>query len=983
MRHIRVLLLGFSLAGGLSPSALAAQPDLLTGYSLTSWTDGDGAPLGTVYAMAQDPDGYLWIGADAGLLRFDGSRFTRWEPVNGAALPGVPISALCLSRDGGLWIGFAGGIRRIRDGRLDTRAQPPDTLDSVTDLIEDPHGTLWAVRAGALYKLQGNQWKKLSVLGSGRDPTVQHPYVRRNGELWISTARGLFRRIEETDTFERVAPGFLWGMSEDARGDVWITDIVAGFRRLGEAPSPRRPLEGAGYRLMHDRQGNLWIATLGEGLWRAPGDAAAQPAIEKSALRTGLSSDSVQSLLEDREGNIWVGTTGGLHRLTRRKLTPIEDAGFVVAVEPTEDASVWAGTTNGLIRLSAVHGDWQRQRNESGPDVRTLRRDASGTVWIGTNTGLWQLAHGAFVRVRLPPDAPMPVTWIATDSRGGAWLGNGELVSKWDGTRLERFELPRDVGPVRILLANLDKSGRLWLAFDDGRLAVVEPDGGFRRLGPQEGLAEGTHHTIHAIFEDKDGAVWIGGSGGLSRFSNGRFVTIGSRNGLPGSRVLAIVDDDQGHLWLSIDRGLVELSRDDFLLATDDAARRIQYRMYDTSDGLAGASLGAVRSARGADGRLWFVRGGGLTMVDPRSLGDDGLAAPAPVRVEAAVANDRTMGAESRLALPAGTRRLQISYTAVMLTAPNKIRFRYRLDGFDTEWIDAGPRRQAFYTNLSPGSYRFRVEADAEDGTWRTSSAAWDFAIQPAFYQTNWFYTLCAAGIAFVVWGSWRVRLQLVRREFSLVLAERARLSREIHDTLLQSLVGVALQFDGISNSLDQSAEAAKGQLVRIRRQVEAYIREARQSIWDLRSPVLEAHDLATALREFGRAAAAGQSVRFASTVTGAQRQCSAKIENQLLRIGQEAITNAVRHGQAKRIQLELQFDDRSLTLRVSDDGRGFDETLHAPDADNHYGLTTMRERAHELGARFTISTEVGRGTTVETVVQLPRSEGGHVEQTT
>src|SRR6185295_17654265 len=301
-------------------------------------------------------------------------------------------------------------------------------------------------------------------------------------------------------------------------------------------------------------------------------------------------------------------------------------------------------------------------------------------------------------------------------------------------------------------------------------------------------------------------------------------------------------------LWLSVERGLIRLKRDEVTRAAEAAGHRVQYRLYDTADGLAGANLGAIRSSRGPDGRLWFARGGGLTVVDPRAVAVDRGPQSAPVQIEAVRANEQRLLPAPQTKLPAGTRRLQISYTAVSLTASNKIRFRYRLDGFDTNWIEAGTRRQAFYTDLSPRDYQFRVEAASEDGRWTASSATWPFAISPAFYQTSWFFSACALGAVIVVWGSWRVRLRLVRRQFSMVLDERARLSREIHDTLLQSLVGVALQFDGISNSIDASAAAAKEQLVRVRREVEAYIREARQSIWDLRSPVLETHDLPAAL---------------------------------------------------------------------------------------------------------------------------------------
>lgn len=956
---------------------LAAQPvhaaesdNLLSGYSLTSWTDGDGDPLGTVYVIRQDRDGYLWIGADAGLIRFDGVRFTPWNTLSETRLPPAPASALWVAKDGSLWVGLmGGGVRRIFGSQIHAEDQPQGTLGSVTDLVEDHSGTVWAVSDGALFRVRGGRWESVPLLWNDRETVVQRLFVASKGGLWVATARGgVFQWIERNDSFQRMAAGFTWDIHEDPHGAMWTTDIVAGFRRMGEPSPGPQPFAGSGYRLAHDRQGNLWIATLGEGLWRARVDATtATRTVERTALRTGFSSDSVQSVLEDRDGNIWVGTTAGLHRLTQRRLTPIENVGFVVDVAPSE-SGVEAGTTNGLIGFSAPREEGSRTRQAPrGPALRTLFRDTQGMLWMGTNAGAWQLRRGVFSRLSLPKPPSTAVTLITSASRGGVWLGYDNWLHRWDGRTATPLEIsPRQ--PVKVITqAHTDSSGRLWVAYDLGKIGVVDVHGVFRPVDSRESLANGTQ----PFFEDRDHIIWAAGHAGISRITDGRVATLTRENGLPASRVWSIVEDDDGYLWLSVDRGLVRVRRDELAKAATTPSHRIQYKLYDTSDGLAGAPLGNIRSARGSDGHLWFVRGGGLTEVNPKALGLHEVPSSAPVRIEAVVANERRLTPDPLTALPAGTRRLQISYTSVALTASSKVHFRYRLDGFDTDWVDAGTRRQAFYTNLSPRAYRFRVEANSEDGTWTASTAAWDFAIEPAFYQSTWFYAASAGVMGLLVAGAWRVRLRRVRREFSLVLTERARLSREIHDTLLQSLVGVALQFDAIANTLDR-ASAARDQLVRIRRHVEAYIREARQSIWDLRSPVLETHDLLAALRAFGSNAAAGTPVRFAATVAGAPRRCSPKVENQLLRIGQEAITNAVRHAGATRINLEMRFDDDTVTLRVSDDGRGFEYEYPAHDGDNHYGLTTMRERAEEMGGRFTIATAVGRGTAIETTVPLP-----------
>jgi hypothetical protein len=328
------------------------------------------------------------------------------------------------------------------------------------------------------------------------------------------------------------------------------------------------------------------------------------------------------------------------------------------------------------------------------------------------------------------------------------------------------------------------------------------------------------------------------------------------------------------------------------------------------------------------------------------------------------------------VSVPRGVKTLQVSYSGLELTSPQRLRFRYRLDGFDLSWTDAGTRREAFYTNLPPREYVFRVEAQADGENW-ANAATWRFTVQPMFYQTAWFYAAVAGGLLLTMWAVWRVRLRVVRHEFAMVLAERTRLSREIHDTLLQSLVGLTLQINKVARNVVASPPEAASQLIRMRRQVEAYIRDARTSIWDLRSPLLETRDLPTALQEVGSRAASDHAVQFTSQIVGHQRRVSPKVENHLLRIGQEAITNAVRHANAGRIELELRFEEAWLSLRVKDDGRGF-EVQGVDRRDGHYGLTSMRERAMEIGAELRVSSTPDVGTEVLAKVPLGAHVGAH-----
>jgi signal transduction histidine kinase len=319
--------------------------------------------------------------------------------------------------------------------------------------------------------------------------------------------------------------------------------------------------------------------------------------------------------------------------------------------------------------------------------------------------------------------------------------------------------------------------------------------------------------------------------------------------------------------------------------------------------------------------------------------------------------------------MPARTSRLEIKYRALSLTAAERIQFRYMLEGFDANWVNGGSARQASYSNLRPGRYRFRVGAGKGDGVWSDPPAVWDFSLQPAFYQTPWFYAASAICALLALFVAWQLRQHQIQRQFALVIEERARVAREIHDTLLQSLVGLTLQLDTLSSQWESAPTLVKQQLTRMRRQVSRYIRETRRSIWDLRSPMLETRDLGTALREAGENLTAGSDVRFEYGTRGGPARLAPRVDEQLLRIGQEAISNAVHHGQATVVRMELEFDSAAVCLRVVDDGCGFDRASVEGELEQHLGLRSMEERALRIGARFRIVSRPGAGTTIEATV--------------
>jgi len=939
-----------------APVAWAETPSaLLSGYTMTSWTQTDGVPIGPVYAMVQDAEGYLWLGTIGGIVRFDGVRFTRWDAIHSTRLPRADVRALSLSRDGTLWVGFdrIGGAptaAAVRNGALVSVAKGSPPRDAVTSVVEDRDGSVWAVSEGALYRLRRGAW---AVIRDGMLDHAEVVSVRQDprGNLWISTRQGLFRS-HDGESFERLADGIVRETSEGADGELWMTDSAHGVRRFA-ARAPLTGIDGWGTRLLHDSRGNLWVATTGQGLWRIPSATAADaPLVEVASMQTGLSSNAIQCLLEDRDGNVWVGTMLGLHSLTPQQLTPLASGTLVRAVLPNPDGSVWVGSASGLLHFRHDGGGWRGQRVGDTLDVHSLFRDAAGTAWATTDGGVRRLSGGRLLPSSHHPDIAPPCPAGAPPSLAEAPV--------W-----------RPVCGVRDVV---------WRATETGSLTLRRGSQAFATTLPVRS-STAVPFTVDAFFEGADGSTWVGGAGGVWRLRDGEVQHRGERDGLPGQRVMAISQSGDGFLWLAVDRGplyagrraaLVRLHPADFERAVRYNTRLTGYRIYDAAHGLAGVPLGSAAAARSRDGSLWFVIGGNLTVLDPKQLAREEARAQAPARIVAATIDDRQVIPANTGVLAAGTRKLQIDYTALRLTSPRQTQFRYRLDGFDRDWVDAGSRRQAYYTNLAPGQYVFRVQANDRGGAWPEAESRWPFTLQPAFHQTRLFYGLCGALVLLAAWGVAHTRVWILNRQFAAALAERTRLSREIHDTMLQSLVGIALQVQGIARRCGPQAPEQQSQLVALRREVEQHIREARQAILNLRSPMLEEADLATALAEIGRRTVDGPTrVEVAADRIDGLTPAT---EAELLRIGQEAITNAARHAAATRIRVDLRQESDLVLLRVTDDGRGFDVDAIRAGSVGHFGLTGMQERAARAGGRLTVRSSSG-GTLVEAIVPRNRRQ--------
>jgi signal transduction histidine kinase/ligand-binding sensor domain-containing protein len=962
-----------AVAGGPSVAAVDLR-NVLNEYSLTSWGIKDGLPSSEVLAIAQDADGFLWLGTDGGLVRFDGTRFT----VQAGVPAGRSVRALLVTRAGDLWAGLgeSGGVlryRRVAPGERALVADPASGAGlgagAVRALAEDRDGTVWLGHLGGLFRYAEGRWISWQAEGLDHDE-IHALVVDARGRLIAGTRRGV-RMATTADrrvftALDRTVPRdeAVQGVSVDAEGHVWRSDGVHGFQGRVADRRPIRPAEIArGTRLLHDRAGHLWVGTGGQGLWRVSQRAGGRVVVEQSTVTTGLLGNGVMSVYEDRDGNVWAGTLDGLNRLTRFVATPVQGLGLVSGLEVSPQG-IWVMTAESL-RLFPRGGSIDGPVVAHHGEVRAIHADENGRLWMSTGDRLYWFdergRHDATPLVR----GLGAVALLASDRRGGLWLYDAALgLHRRPSEPGATVRIPDRLQRARLTWMDTARDGTLWLSTNDGGLARIDPDGRSTEYAPGNGLEAGTVRAWHLA---ADGTLWLGGADGLTRFQAGRFATAREAHGHPFEQVTAIIEAGDGQLWTGTRAGLLRVTAADLHRHLEAPGDPVPLAFINKGDGLAGNPRWYGHRGAVLDGqrRLWFVTSRGLSVVDPA-----GIAAPRAVdaSVDTILVDGQVTTPPLAATLPPGTRRLDIQFAALALTAPSTIRFRYRLEGFDAGWVDAGARRHASYTNLVPGPYRFHVMATDTDGTWPDRAAVWAFDAAPMFYQTAWFMAACVLSLLGAVAAAWRMHLRRVRAEMSILLAERARMAREIHDTLLQGLFGVALRCDAIAADVEASAPQVSRQFLDLRRGVEQYVREARQSILGLRSPALQDLGLAAALRATGEQLTAGSPVRFTFEATGTWRPCLPHAEEHLLRIGQEALTNAVRHAHSSTVRAELHYRADGLVLQVCDDGQGVDPEVAA--RAGGLGLASMRERAQAAGGSVHIRSAAGQGTRVE--VKLP-----------
>ncbi len=994
--------------------AFALDPSLdISQYAHTAWKVREGSFKGIIQAIAQTPDGYLWLGTEFGLLRFDGEKNVPWQPPTGEQLPSNNIISLLAARDGTLWIGTFEGLASWKDGKLIHFRELVG--QHVTALLEDREGTVWAGAwaPGGLCEIHSG-----GVRCHGEDGSlgfgVLSLYEDSGGNLWAGAQSGLWRwkpGLPKRYPMPDPIPDIHTLIEADNRA--LLISMPNGIRQFVDGKAETYALPGIRTefkptKLLRDRDGGLWIGTADRGLLHLH-----QGGLDMLAQSDGLSGDYIESLFEDREGDIWVSTKNGLDRFRDFAVPTISDKqglsdATVRSVLSAKDGSVWLGTSGGLNRWSNGQITIYRSRRDrllTRPAGRigahevtdsglpegggSLFQDDRGRIWVFTYRGVAYFENGRFTSVRSLPGGF--VHSVVGDRTGNLWISNHDgLFHLPAGNLVERLPWAKAGGTpdVALSLSSDPAQGGVWLGFYRGGVAYFK-DGQIRAsYKASDGLGKGMAAYVQL---DRDGALWAATEGGLSRVKKGSVSTLTSKNGLPCDTVHWAMEDDDHSYWLYLACGLVRIERTQLDAWVFDPMRKIQATVFDSSDGVRNRSLDidvSPQVAKTADGRLWFLPGDGVSFIDPHRLPFNKL--PPPVHVEQVMADGKTYwqnltGNASSLQprLPPLVRDLTIDYTALSLVDPKKVRFRFKLEGQDRDWREVVNVRQVQYSNLAPGSYRFRVTASNNSGVWNEQGVSLDFSIAPAYWQTRWFVALCVAAFMGLLWALYQLRLRQLARQFNMTLdarvGERTRIARELHDTLLQSFHGLLLRFQAACELLPGRPAEARQSLEQAIDQAAQAITEGRDAVQGLRASVVESNDLAMAIRTFGEELAAEQasdgSVVLHVVVEGTPRTLHPIQRDEIYRIACETLRNAFKHASAAQIEVELRYDERQLRLRVRDDGKGIDpQFLTEEGRAGHYGLHGMRERAKLMGGKLTVWSALDSGAEVELSVPAARA---------
>lgn len=999
----------------LAATTFALDPQKqMTQFQHRHWGAADG--VDKIRSITQTSDGYIWAVSDNRLLKFNGSEFIQWQQKTGEArVPGY-LEKIFPSRDGSLWISSAVCLIRIHDGHS-TNYGAAEGMSSghVVSFCEDANGVLWAGGTEGICKFEKGVWQgsakeyglptaPVRALACDRDhilwASLEDPKNSKDGRIaWLNPGAEGF--IIDTNRYETTR-----SLAVDQAGKMWAAQPTRSVRTFTHNAAgiqfAETEIAVGSSAILVDRDGALWIASLGDGLRRVPYPDRLGPekigefsnAIDQFTQKDGLSSDVLHCAFEDREGNIWIGTSSGLDCFSENKITSFStreglpfDTDLMIQAAP--DGSVW-GVSNPhrVIKIRATSPldtnpfSLQFTNSDTISAVNNICAGPAGTLLAAASPGIIQLATNNGKATDLPGTKVFNyITAMTCDATGGLWLYDRKhyFVQFQNGVFKEQVQSESHLDPgVYMSAAHTDPSGNVWFGDNTGNIVCREA-GKFRQYNGDQGLIP---QQIRMIWTDARGQLWIVGSVGIGRFQNGRFQFLTKARGMPGDDFVTLLQADDGAFWLGGMDGIFRIAPGELEKAFTTPGHPIPAEHFGFDDGLRGfvrqrfpdrPGEGYPSATKSTDGRLWFSTSGGLAMIDPRHIPKNLL--PPPVHIEQIITPTSTNQTFEQLKFPGRTRSYEIDYAALSFANPAKVRYQYKLDGYDSDWVEVGTRRQAFYANLKPQKYRFQVRACNNDGVWNETGAVLEFSIIPAFYQTTWFSLFCTAILGLALFGLHRLRLATITSRMNLQLAaqtkERKRIAQELHDTLLQGFTGIGLKLDALTSGLPESLAATKEKYRAILEQSDQYLTEARRSVWQLRSSALEKDaDFTKVFAEACQSALAATEIQLLFSTTGTPRPIEPIMEDNLLRIGLEAVTNAVKHARPTRVEIGLHFDPKEIRLRIYDDGCGFNPQGSAAAKFGHFGLIGIQERVKSLDGQLTLNSRPGQGTEIIVIVR-------------
>jgi signal transduction histidine kinase/ligand-binding sensor domain-containing protein len=958
-------------------------------YSHQRWTEASATPV-PVRAMAQGRDGFLWLATGEGLFRFDGARFERIEAEGRARKSDLP-SALLVTKSGDVWTNFETSRRFAvyRHGVLRI-LNAPAAPSRIIEMVEGKDGAVWALTANfnaEVLRFHDGRWKTFSAADGLPQSSAANMLVAADGSIWIACGNAVARLApgaERFEIFRKTPPGMV---SQDPQGRIWLTESggsypLTGPRGRGTLAPPQTPYHAGGGQFraapLFDHEGNLWIGTRYEGVRRIATPTATHGSggreSESFTSSDGLSADVTNQLLEDREGNVWVATEKGLDKFRPATLIAEPELGspaiFGDKLLAASDGSVYIGEAHTIFRVRPGGTPEPILRHVAEP--QSLCEAPDGAIWIGFAKRIVAWADGGIRKVIERPDQSANHNLIydcVFDASGNFWMSaSGGGLRRYRDGRWETMLAPGDRADFYPTTMVRAPHGGVVVQAGD-RLVWI--DGSRRRSYTHLDFGEGGLKVLTLYTSGDD--VYAAGAFGLSRIRAGQVETIRADPVSPDSRINGIVRTPDGNTWLAYPKSLVRFRSDNLERAFAEKTLPASMLSLGSGDGLASQphSHSQRSMVRGGDGRLWVATETGTLWMDPAHIVRNAL--PPGIAIKSITADGRAYRDPATLELPAGTAKIEIDFSVLSLADPSRVRARYMLEGFDHDWVDSGARRQAFYTNLPPGKYRFRVIGANNDGIWNRSGAALEFGIPPTFFQSKWFFLLCAALVLVFFGAIYRLRVRQIARRIHARLDERAgereRIARELHDTLLQGIQGLMLRFQAVADRLthdDKSHEQLEAALAA----ADEVVVDARNRVRDLRG-VEGTNDLCLIIEHLVAEAPFDPPIPVRIVVEGKPRLLHPFVAEEIKRVVREALFNTALHARASSAEVAIGFEPRHLAIRMRDDGVGIPgDVLAHGHKDGHFGMIGMRERAERIGGKLMVSSRPGAGS--EITLTLP-----------